>query len=145
MNMKTASSISTTSKIEYVPPFTLGVDSGSLTAKAVIMDGNRKIVSNSVVQLDYVSEKAVRMAIDQAMTEAGLKLDDMAYVVSTGYGRRRIEYAGKFITEISCHAKGANYLNPDVRTIIDIGGQDSKCISVDSSGNVQNFVMNDKC
>lgn len=125
--------------------FTLGVDSGSLTAKAVIMDGNRQIVSHSVKQLEFVSEKAVRIAIENALATAGLELSNMAYIVSTGYGRRRLSFAGKAVTEISCHAKGANYVFPDARTVIDIGGQDSKVISVDTSGNVHNFAMNDTC
>ena len=130
---------------KHIPPFTLGVDSGSLTAKAVIMDGNRKIVSHKVVQLEFVSEKAVKLAVEKALAAAGLELCDLAYIVSTGYGRRKLSFASKAITEISCHAKGAHYVFPDAKTVIDIGGQDSKVISIDSSGNVQNFAMNDTC
>ncbi|MBF7082851.1 2-hydroxyglutaryl-CoA dehydratase [Desulfallas sp. Bu1-1] len=145
MISKTANSIPAISKVERAALFTLGIDSGSLTAKAVIMDGNRRIVSHSVKQLEFVSEKAVKIAMDNALAAAGLELSDMAYIVSTGYGRRRFSFANKAITEISCHAKGANYVFPDARTVIDIGGQDSKVISVDPLGNVQNFAMNDTC
>jgi (R)-2-hydroxyacyl-CoA dehydratese activating ATPase len=134
-----------TSKSDGSSFYTMGVDSGSLTGKAVIIDGNRRIVSHSVKQLGFVSQKAVMMAIDEALEKAGLELDDIAYTVSTGYGRKRLEIAGKNLTEISCHAKGANYLYPEVKTVIDIGGQDSKVIAVDPSGNVKNFAMNDKC
>lgn len=145
MTSKTARSISAISNVERADLFTLGVDSGSLTAKAVIMDGNRQIVSHSVVQLEFVSEKALNEAVDNALASAGLELCNMAYIVSTGYGRRRFSHAGKTITEISCHARGAYYLFPTVRTVIDIGGQDSKVISVDNSGNAHNFAMNDRC
>lgn len=142
MQTKTAKSIS---KAKHIPPYTLGVDSGSLTAKAVIMDGNRKIVAHKVVQLEFVSETAVRLAMDKALAATGLELSDMAYVVTTGYGRRRLNFADKAVTEISCHAKGANHISPDVRTVIDIGGQDSKVIIIDDRGNVQKFAMNDTC
>lgn len=145
MILKTTKSFSANSNVESSNLFTLGVDSGSLTAKAVIMDEHRQIVSHSVVQLGFVSEKAVNLAIENTMASAGLKLCNMAYIVSTGYGRRRLSFESKPVTEISCHAKGANYLFPDIKTVIDIGGQDSKVISVDKSGNTINFAMNDKC
>ncbi len=125
--------------------FTLGIDSGSLTAKAVIMNGNREILSANVVQLEFVSKQAVEEAITKTLTEADLELDDMAYIVSTGYGRRRFPLAGKTITEISCHAKGAHYFMPNAKTVIDIGGQDSKVIGLDQDGNASNFAMNDRC
>lgn len=134
-----------TSRKEDSSLFTLGVDSGSLTGKAVIIDGNKRIVSHSVKQLGFVSEKAANLAIEEALAIAGLELSDIAYTVSTGYGRRRLSFAGKNLTEISCHARGAHFLYPEVKTVIDIGGQDSKVIAVDPLGNVQNFAMNDKC
>ena len=133
------------SDFKFSPPFTMGTDSGSLTAKAVIMDSEKRIVANAVVQMGFVSQKALDIAIDTVLTEAGMKLDDMAYIVSTGYGRRRLKCSNKSVTEISCHAKGAHFLNPDVKTVIDIGGQDSKVIAVDHQGNASNFAMNDRC
>src|SRR4051812_39871272 len=102
------------SKMNSSSFYTMGVDSGSLTGKAVIIDENKQIVSHSVKQLGFVSEKAVTMAIDEALATAGLELNDIAYTVSTGYGRKRLSIAGKNLTEISCHAKGANYLYPEV-------------------------------
>jgi predicted CoA-substrate-specific enzyme activase len=123
----------------------MGVDSGSLTAKAVIMNGNKEIIAHSVRQFTFVSEKAVKVVVEDVLTIAGLKLEDISYIVTTGYGRRRITFGNKAITEITCHAKGANYVYPQARTIIDIGGQDSKVISIDHNGNVLNFAMNDTC
>lgn len=129
----------------HVYPLTIGLDSGSLTAKAVLMDGNRQIVSDSVIQMEVVSKRALRIAMGNVMGSADCKREDIAYIVSTGYGRRRLEFANKTITEISCHAKGANFLFPEARTVIDIGGQDSKVIAVNSRGNAPNFAMNDRC
>ncbi|NSW82804.1 MAG: 2-hydroxyglutaryl-CoA dehydratase [Syntrophothermus sp.] len=125
--------------------YVLGVDSGSLTAKAVIMNRDREIVAHSVVQLEIVSLEAVKEAVNNVLSSAGLDMSDIAYVVATGYGRRRYDFADKTVTEISCHAKGAHYLFPEVRTVIDIGGQDSKVIAVDEEGNPTHFAMNDRC
>ena len=83
--------------------------------------------------------------MEQALDSAGLTREDIDALVTTGYGRTAIESGDKSITEITCHARGAHYLNPDVRTVIDIGGQDSKVIRLDETGAVVNFVMNDKC
>jgi len=79
------------------------------------------------------------------LDELGCSYEDLKMVVSTGYGRKNINFAHKSVTEITCYAAGANYLAPNVRTVIDIGGQDSKVILIDGKGRVQNFVMNDKC
>lgn len=130
---------------EYEAPLTMGVDSGSLTGKAVIIEGSDRIIAQSVVQLDFVSQKAVHAAIDNALESAGLERKDIAYIVGTGYGRRRLDFADKAITEITCHARGAHYLYPEGRMVIDIGGQDSKVIAVDVDGNAKNFAMNDRC
>ena len=83
--------------------------------------------------------------MESALTQAGLKAEDITATVTTGYGRSAIQLGDKSITEITCHAKGAFFLDPTIRTIIDIGGQDSKVIRIDETGNVVNFVMNDKC
>jgi len=132
-------------KLEYEAPFTMGVDSGSLTGKAVIMDAGKRIVAHNVVQLDFVSQKAVRAAMENTLASAGLEQKDIACIVSTGYGRRRLDIADKSITEITCHARGANYLYAEARMVIDIGGQDSKVIGLDADGNARNFAMNDRC
>ena len=84
-------------------------------------------------------------ALAEALKEAGLQREDIDALVTTGYGRTAIKNGDKSITEITCHARGAHFLNPEVRTVIDIGGQDSKVIRLDENGAVANFVMNDKC
>ena len=85
------------------------------------------------------------IAFNQALKSSHLSREDVAYAVSTGYGRRLVSFSNGEVTEITCHGKGAHWLHPEVRTIIDIGGQDSKVIRVDSKGLVTNFAMNDKC
>ena len=82
--------------------------------------------------------------LHEVLEKAGLKREDISWIVSTGYGRVSIEFADENVTEISCHGKGAHYFNPNIRTILDIGGQDSKAIRLSESGEVKDFVMNDK-
>ncbi|MBN2568830.1 MAG: 2-hydroxyglutaryl-CoA dehydratase [Deltaproteobacteria bacterium] len=143
---KSVNALNISTKInKYASPLTMGVDSGSLTAKAVIMDGKKEIIADSVVQLDYVSQKAVELAIGNVFESTGLCRENITYTVGTGYGRRKLDFADKAITEITCHARGANYVYPEGRMVIDIGGQDSKVIALDEKGNVINFAMNDKC
>jgi len=123
-----------------------GIDIGSLTAKAVIMDSNQKILSGKVIQRGIiVDENSAKDCFQEALDEAKLDRNDIAFTVSTGYGRKMIGFGDKDVTEISCHARGAYYKNPDVRTIIDIGGQDSKVIGLNADGSLDRFVMNDKC
>ena len=121
-----------------------GVDVGSLTAEVVILDQG-KIVHYVIMPTGYNSKTAAEKAIDTALEAASLKRPDLDYIVATGYGRVSIDFADKRITEITCHGRGAYYLNPDVRTVIDIGGQDSKVICLSESGKVLDFTMNDKC
>jgi predicted CoA-substrate-specific enzyme activase len=83
--------------------------------------------------------------MEEALCKASLPFDAMTYIVSTGYGRINVPFADKQVTEISCHARGVSSLFPQARTIVDIGGQDSKAITIDNSGRVTNFIMNDKC
>lgn len=125
--------------------FAAGVDSGSASTDAVILDENGKIVGWSVMRTGSGAAEGARKALDEALQMAGITREDLKNVVSTGYGRDTIGVGDDSVTEITCHAKGANYLDPKVRTIIDIGGQDSKVIKVDGKGAVLNFVMNDKC
>ncbi|MBW1785328.1 MAG: 2-hydroxyglutaryl-CoA dehydratase [Deltaproteobacteria bacterium] len=123
----------------------VGVDIGSLTAKSVVVDRDRRIVSYHVVQGTIVDEQAAVASLDRALRDAGLEKEQIGFLVTTGYGRTMVDFGDKNITEISCHARGANFLMPDARTVIDIGGQDSKVIAMDPSGKVANFSMNDKC
>ena len=121
-----------------------GVDLGSLTAKAVIIsDGS--IACRAIMPAGYKSGETATRVMEQCLSSVGLKLPDIAYIVSTGYGRINVPFAHKQITEITCHAKGANFIWPAARTVIDIGGQDSKAMSIDETGRVKDFVMNEKC
>lgn len=125
--------------------YVLGVDSGSTSTNAVIMDQDRKIRAFSVVRTGAKSGESAERILKEVLEKAGLKREDLTWIVSTGYGRVSIPYADENVTEISCHGRGAHYFNPGVRTILDIGGQDSKAIKLDEKGEVTDFVMNDKC
>ena len=125
--------------------YVLGIDSGSTSTNAVIMDRDRKIKAFSVVRTGAKSGVSAQKALDEVLQRAGLARDDISWIVSTGYGRVSIEFADENVTEISCHGKGAHYFNPKIRTILDIGGQDSKAIHLNEKGEVKDFVMNDKC
>jgi len=121
-----------------------GCDVGSLTGKAVILkDG--KILSYSIVPTTPKPEITSRNAMEEALKRSNLSLDDLDYVIGTGYGRVKIPFANSQITELTCHGKGAHYFIPSIRTIIDVGGQDCKVIKVDSKGKILDFAMNDKC
>jgi len=121
-----------------------GVDVGSNTSKSVIIR-DREIIGSAIIPTRPDVEKSGQAALSLALEQAGIGRDDLSYVVATGYGRIRASYADDVITEITCHAKGAHHFFPSATAVIDIGGQDSKAIRLDSSGNVVDFVMNDKC
>ncbi len=125
--------------------FVVGVDSGSTTTDAALVDMQGNLVAGVIIRTGAKASASAQNAIDQALAKAGATRDDVALYVSTGYGRDVIEGMDAAITEITCHARGAHYLAPDTRTVIDIGGQDSKAIHLDEHGGVLNFVMNDKC
>ncbi len=125
--------------------YVLGIDSGSTSTNAVIMDQDRQIRAFEVVRTGAKSGESAERILKAVLEKAGLAREDLARVVSTGYGRVSIAFADENVTEISCHGKGAHYFNPKIRTILDIGGQDSKAIRLDERGEVVDFVMNDKC
>ncbi len=125
--------------------YTAGIDSGSASTDVVILDQEGKIAAWSIVPTGAGAAAGANRALQEALEKAGIKEKDLRRTISTGYGRESIGKGDATVTEITCHARGAHYLNPQVRTIIDIGGQDSKVIRVDAEGAVQNFVMNDKC
>ncbi len=127
------------------PMYVMGIDSGSTSTNAVIMDQDRKIKAFSVVRTGAKSGVSAERALNDVLEKAGLTREDISWIVSTGYGRVSIEFADENVTEISCHGKGAHYFNPEIRTILDIGGQDSKAIRLNENGEVKDFVMNDKC
>jgi len=124
---------------------TAGVDVGSVSSQAVIVvDGELYAFSNMRTGSD--SPQSARAAMDWAIENTGLTLKDIGYVVGTGYGRVNVPFSNKAITEIACHARGANYMyGPSVRTVLDMGGQDCKVIRCDEKGKVTAFAMNDKC
>jgi predicted CoA-substrate-specific enzyme activase len=119
-----------------------GIDIGSTMTKVVIMDDS--IVASVVKVSSPEHRKLAHKAMEEALDEAKRSFDDITYVVATGYGRINVPFADKQITEISCHGRGVSSLLPSVKTVIDIGGQDCKGISL-RDGNVVDFVMNDKC
>ena len=122
-----------------------GIDSGSTSTDVVILDKEKKIVAGIVLPTGAGAAIGAERALSEALKEADLSREDIDALVTTGYGRTAIQEGDKSITEITCHAKGAHYLDPEVRTVVDIGGQDSKVIRIDENGAVENFVMNDKC
>jgi predicted CoA-substrate-specific enzyme activase len=128
--------------------FVAGIDIGSLWAKAVILENEsneRKIYAQAVKPTGMRAQESADAVLDEALKNASVSRMDIEKTVATGYGRVTVPWATKTITEITCHAKGINWLMPSVRTLIDIGGQDTKTISVGKDGNVRNFLMNDKC
>ena len=122
-----------------------GCDVGSLTAKALIMNGEGGIMAYEIMTVLPNPVRSAEEIMSRTLKKAGLKLEDLDFCVSTGYGREKIPFAKKDISEISCHGKGAGWVNPSIRTIIDIGGQDLKAIRVDKDGELVDFIMNDKC
>ena len=124
---------------------TAGVDIGSTSTQAVILaDGVPYAYSN--MRTGSNSPDSAMGAINWAMKDTGLTLDDITYTIGTGYGRVNVPFSDKTVTEITCHAKGANYIYGNtVRTILDMGGQDCKAIHCDENGAVTSFMMNDKC
>ncbi|MFX1444404.1 MAG: acyl-CoA dehydratase activase [Promethearchaeota archaeon] len=121
-----------------------GCDVGSLTGKAVILK-NGEIISTSIVPTTPKPERTAKNAMDEALENANLTLDEIEYIVGTGYGRVKIPFANSEISELSCHGKGAHSFIPSIRTIIDVGGQDCKVIKVSKDGKILDFAMNDKC
>ena len=121
-----------------------GIDLGSLTAKAAIIE-NGELISHIVMPTGYNSIEISNKVIDECLKKTNLSREDIAFIVSTGYGRVNVPFAQKQVTEITCHARGASYIFPNAKTVIDIGGQDSKAMSIDERGRVKDFVMNEKC
>ncbi|WP_394273550.1 acyl-CoA dehydratase activase [Butyricicoccus sp.] len=122
-----------------------GIDSGSTSTDVVILNKDREIVTDIILPTGAGAAIGAERALEEALKRAGLEREDIDALVTTGYGRTAIEQGDKSITEITCHARGAHYLDPEVRTVVDIGGQDSKVIRLNEDGTVANFVMNDKC
>jgi (R)-2-hydroxyacyl-CoA dehydratese activating ATPase len=123
---------------------TAGIDIGSISAKAALMRDGR-VLAATVMLTGYNAREAGREIYNRVLAQAELAAGDVSRIVSTGYGRNSIDFSSRAVTEITCHAAGAFFLDPQIRSIIDIGGQDSKAIVLDDSGKVRDFTMNDKC
>lgn len=122
----------------------LGIDIGSSSSKAALINNKKEIVATSVVNMG-TGTKGPEKVINNVLMLADIERQDISYTIATGYGRVTFRDANSQITEISCHAKGVSFLMKDVKTIVDIGGQDAKVIKIDNEGKVKNFVMNEKC
>ena len=122
-----------------------GVDVGSTQTKAVIMNERKEIVARALIDTGANVTRAAERSFEEALRASGVRRDEVAYVVGTGYGRYKVTFGDAQITEISCHARGASLLFPKTRTVIDMGGQDAKGIKIGEEGDVKDFVMNDKC
>ncbi len=123
--------------------YAAGVDVGSTQTKAIIIDEDRKIVSRALIDTSANVVLAAQNAFNQALS--GIREEEVEYVVGTGYGRYRVTFGNTQITEISCHGRGAVHMFPNTRTVIDMGGQDTKAIRVTPNGEIADFCMNDKC
>ncbi len=121
-----------------------GCDIGSTTAKAVILDGDT-IVTHALLPVEGSPKDAAMQLLEVTLNNAGILHREIAAVCGTGYGQKNVPYASFMESEIVCHARGIQFIDPDVRTIIDIGGQDAKVCRIDAYGNVQRYVYNDKC
>ena len=121
-----------------------GIDIGSLSSEALLL-GEDGVLTYSIMNTGAHPQRAAQRCMEEVLIKAGLDEKDVSVVVATGYGRIRVPFATKQVTEITCHAKGAYFLFPGTRTVIDIGGQDSKVITLNDRGGIADFIMNDKC
>lgn len=122
----------------------LGLDVGSTITKVVIRDSDEKILTSIIKRTEAVHRKLAHKVVEEALTKSGLDITQIDYIVATGYGRVNVPFADHQVSEITCHLRGVNFLFPEARTIIDIGGQDIKGIKV-INGKMGTFIMNDKC
>lgn len=126
-------------------PYVAGVDIGSTQAKAVVLDEQTRVIGEAILDIEMNMSSAAQQVFDLVVADAKLSPDDIDFTVATGYGRYRVTFGDTQVTEISCHARGATAEFPNTRTVLDIGGQDTKAIRIGGSGEVVDFAMNDKC
>ncbi|WP_298021529.1 acyl-CoA dehydratase activase [uncultured Dysosmobacter sp.] len=122
-----------------------GIDSGSTTTNMVVINEKKEILASAIVRTGAKAQNGAKAALEEVCRQLSVQPEAFAAIMATGYGRSNIPFATDTKTEITCHARGAFFLNPAIRTIVDIGGQDSKVICLDENGAVTNFIMNDKC
>ncbi len=125
--------------------YAAGVDVGSTQTKAVILDEKRRIVGRALIDTGANVVRAAENAYLEALRASGIQEEEVEYVVGTGYGRYRVTFGDTQVTEISCHGRGAVHMFPGTRTVLDMGGQDTKAIRVSPNGDILDFCMNDKC
>ena len=125
--------------------YILGIDSGSTSTNAVILNEKKEILAFDSIRTGAKSSDSAERILKSILQKCGLSRSALTRIISTGYGRVSIPFADQNITEITCHGAGAHFLNPKIRTILDIGGQDSKAIRLNEKGEVEDFCMNDKC
>lgn len=123
----------------------LGIDIGSLSCDAVLIDEKKNVLASSVIPTGAKNIESIARVKKEVLDQAGIMEKDIQYIISTGYGRNRVQERDGAVTEITCHAKGINHVIPGTRILIDIGGQDSKAMLLDKQGKVVDFAMNDKC
>ena len=124
--------------------FIMGVDIGSSTSKCVILRSDEGVCASSIFQ-GGTGTSGPEKAVNAALEVIGISQNDVSGIAATGYGRNTFKLAGKTFSELSCHARGARFLNPNAQTVIDIGGQDCKAMLLDKTGRLDSFAMNDKC
>ncbi|KDR94231.1 CoA-substrate-specific enzyme activase, putative [Peptoclostridium litorale DSM 5388] len=124
--------------------YTMGIDIGSTASKCIILKNGSYVEGSAVISVG-AGTSGPKRAVAEALEKANKSMEEITAVVATGYGRNTFTHADKQMSELSCHAKGAHFIFPDVKTIIDIGGQDAKALKISPSGKLMNFVMNDKC
>lgn len=122
-----------------------GIDIGSVSTKVALIDKDKKMLSYEIIRTGSNSKRAAEKCMQLALDKANISFDHINNLIATGYGRKIVPFKSDEISEISCHARGAHFLYPDTKTVIDIGGQDSKAISLDENGEAVDFNMNDKC
>ena len=124
--------------------YTLGIDIGSTTSKCAVLKDGEELVATSL-RVGGMGTEGPQEALDDLWADSGLRREEMAHTIVTGYGRKNYEGADGEVSELTCHAMGGRFVFPGLRTVIDIGGQDAKIISLTEDGRMANFVMNDKC
>ena len=122
-----------------------GVDVGSTQTKAVVVDEAGRIVGRAITDTGANVMQAAETAFRDALLRGDLREEEVEYVVGTGYGRYKVTFGNTQVTEISCHGRGAVHMFPNTRTVVDMGGQDTKAIRVSPRGEILDFCMNDKC
>lgn len=127
-----------------ISQYVMGVDIGSTASKCVVLKDGQEIIGQGIISVGAGTSGPDR-AMEEALKQAGITQEDISKIVATGYGRNSLKCADKQMSELSCHAKGASFIFPEVQTVIDIGGQDAKALKISPAGRMVNFVMNDKC